>query len=336
MAKALGRLQRVDLRQIWSSEAAEFTPWLASDENLALLSEVVGLDLELEAQERNVGPFRADILCKDVDTGHWVLIENQLERTDHSHLGQLLTYASGLQAVTIIWIAAQFSEQHRATLDWLNEITDERFSFFGLEVELWKIGDSLAAPNFKVVAKPNDWSREVGQAARRIESEALTSTKQKQLAFWTELQRKLQESKSPVRPRKPFPQHWMDFSVGRAGFWTSATLHSAEKRAGVELNVRTTSLDADFAAFKAQQAGIEQKIGQPLVWLDRPGRKSRGLAVFRTGIDPLDEEKWPELLAWMQASLERFDAVFRPMVQELEGQAMDPEQNVPTDGPTSS
>ena len=102
MQKTLGRLERVDLRNIWLSEATEFTPWLAQADNLAVLAETVGFDLELEAQERNVGPFRADILCKDVETGHWVLIENQLERTDHTHLGQLLTYASGLQAVTII------------------------------------------------------------------------------------------------------------------------------------------------------------------------------------------------------------------------------------------
>src|SRR5688572_26271017 len=132
MPKQLGRLEQVDLRHIWISESGEFTPWLALPENLEILSESVGFELELEAQERNVGPFRADILCKDVETGHWVLIENQLERTDHTHLGQLLTYASGLQAVTIVWIAAKFTEQHRATLDWLNEITDERFRFFGL------------------------------------------------------------------------------------------------------------------------------------------------------------------------------------------------------------
>lgn len=314
----MGRLRRIELREIWSSESADFTPWLAGDANLAILSEAVGLELELEAQERNVGPFRADILCKDSDSGHWVLIENQLERTDHGHLGQLLTYASGLQAVTIIWIAARFSEQHRATLDWLNEITDERFRFFGLEIELWKIGDSLAAPNFKVVAKPNDWSREVGQAARQIESEALTDTRQKQLQFWTLLREELGTGRSAVRPRKAYPQHWMDFSIGRANFWVSATLHSAEKRVGIEFNIRTPSLESDFAALKAQREIIEGQMGCTLSWMDLPGKKSSRIALFKTGLDPLEEGNWPELLEWMKTNLERFDTVFRPIVRSLD------------------
>ena len=145
--KNLGRLERVELRDIWLSEASDFTPWLAQKENLDILGQTLGIVLELEALERPVGPFRADILCKDIGTDRWVLIENQLERTDHNHLGQLLTYASGLEAVTIVWIAALFTEEHRSTLDWLNRITDESFRFFGLEVELWRIGDSPPAPN---------------------------------------------------------------------------------------------------------------------------------------------------------------------------------------------
>ncbi|MGB8414368.1 MAG: hypothetical protein WCE23_16240 [Candidatus Binatus sp.] len=139
---ALGKLEKVDLRDYWKSESQDFTPWLASAENIALLGEAIDLELEVEAQEKEVGPFRADILCKDTSTGQWVLIENQLEPTDHTHLGQLLTYAAGLNAGTIVWISEHFTNEHRATLDWLNEITDEGFSFFGIEVELWRIGGS--------------------------------------------------------------------------------------------------------------------------------------------------------------------------------------------------
>src|SRR5256885_2050308 len=135
----LGRLQRVDLREVWLSESSGFTPWLAQQENMKLLGETIGIDLECEAQEKEVGPFRADILCKDTATDSWVLIENQLERTDHGHLGQLLTYAAGLEAVTIVWVAREFTDEHRAALDWLNEITGQKFNFFGLEIELWRI-----------------------------------------------------------------------------------------------------------------------------------------------------------------------------------------------------
>lgn len=174
--RTLGRLTPVELRNIWSSEASDFTPWLAREENLSILGEVLGVDLELEAQEQAVGPFRADILCKKIGSGTWVLIENQLERSDHLHLVQLLTYASGLDAVTIVWIAATFTEEHRSTLDWLNRITDESFRFFGLEVELWRIGESPAAPKFNIVSKPNNWSRSVAQAARAIDDSKLSPT----------------------------------------------------------------------------------------------------------------------------------------------------------------
>ncbi len=163
----LARLERVDLREEWKTEAQDFTPWLAQADNLALLSETLNMELKTMGQEASVGPFRADILCRDTLDDSWVLIENQLERTDHTHLGQLLTYAAGLQTVTIIWVAATFNDEHRAALDWLNEITDERFRFFGLEVELWKIGDSPAAPKFNIVSKPNEWAHSASKATRR-------------------------------------------------------------------------------------------------------------------------------------------------------------------------
>ena len=175
----LERLERVDLRNIRETEAQDFTPWLATEENLSVLADTLHMELELAVQETNVGPFRADILCRNADGGDWVLIENQLERTDHSHLGQLLTYAAGLHAVTICWIADNFTEEHRAALDWLNEITDDRFQFFGLEIELWRIGNSPPAPKFNVVSKPNDWSRSVAEMARPG-SENITPTKRLQ------------------------------------------------------------------------------------------------------------------------------------------------------------
>ena len=211
--RTLGRLTRVDPRKIWATEASDFTPWLAREENLAVLSETLDMELELEAQEKAVGPFRADILCKDIGSDAWVLIENQLERTDHRHLGQLLTYASGLEAVTIIWIAAHFNEEHRSTLDWLNKITDEDFRFFGLEVELWRIGDSPAAPRFNIVSKPNDWSRLVAQAARADEAE-LSETRLMQWNYWSALNAVLDQAEGPVLgSRKPRPSSWMGYPI---------------------------------------------------------------------------------------------------------------------------
>ncbi len=134
--------------------------WLG-EENIALLGEAIAIDLEVEEQQKPVGPFRADILCRDTDSGNWVLIENQLERTDHVHLGQLLTYAAGLDAVTVVWVPPTFTEEHRAALDWLNKITERRFNFFGLEIEASRISDSPIARKFNLVSKPNAWIEEV-------------------------------------------------------------------------------------------------------------------------------------------------------------------------------
>jgi hypothetical protein len=153
---SLGRLTRVEPRDVWGSEAGHCTPWPAQEDNLRPLGETIGLELELEAQEQRVGPFRADLLCRDVATSAWVLIENQLERTDHMHLGQLITDAAGLKAATLVWVANPFTEEHRAALDWLNGITDSRFNGFGLEIEWWRIGESPIAPKFNLVSKPND------------------------------------------------------------------------------------------------------------------------------------------------------------------------------------
>ena len=217
MIPELGKLERVDLRTIWESENVDFTPWLAKEENLEMLGETIGISLELEATEKNVGLFRADILCKnmgDDSKESWVLIENQLERTNHTHIGQLLTYAAGLDAVTIVWVASKFTEQHRATLDWLNKITDEEFQFFGLEVEAWKIGDSLAAPKFNVISKPNNWSKSISHGARTINEGELGETKAMQLRYWQSFEKYLQDKGSTLSPQNSIARSWQRFTIG--------------------------------------------------------------------------------------------------------------------------
>lgn len=313
----LGRLQKVDLREIWKTEAQDFTPWLAREENLVELADTIKMDLEFEAQEKNVGPFRADILCKNTEDGSWVLVENQLERTDHIHLGQLLTYASGLDAVTIVWVAAQFTEEHRATLDWLNDITDGKFRFFGLEVELWRIGESPVAPKFNVVSKPNDWSRSVTQAARAISQGELTETKALQLEYWTEFRDYLIESGSSLRPQKPNPQHWASYGIGRANFVLDALLNSTEKRVGVGLTIGDADAKAFFWLLHRDRDGIEQALGFKLDWMELPERKASRLVHYWEGTDPLDKAKWPEYFAWMRDRLEKLDKVLRPRIRGL-------------------
>ncbi len=317
----LGRLERVDLREIWETEAQDFTPWLAAEENLSVLAVTLGMELELDAQEANVGPFRADILCRNADGGSWVLIENQLERTDHVHLGQLLTYAAGLHAVTICWVAERFTEEHRATLDWLNEITGAQFQFFGLEVEVWRIGDSDPAPKFNIVSRPNDWSRSVAAPKE------MTPKRRLQKEFWAALMKHLEERGSVVRPKKPQPENWMYFSVGRSEFWLEATLQSTKKWIGVALFMSGSDAMAHYTLLERQRAEIEHDLGA-LEWRALPDKKSSSIRLRRMDTDPLQEKDRPAQLDWMASTLERFDKTFRPRVKSLDASEWRPDDDV--------
>lgn len=309
-ANKLSRLELVDVHEVWTSEGGDFTPWLAREENLALLGETIGLELELEAQEKNVGPFRADILCRDIATNNWVLIENQLERTDHTHLGQLLTYAAGLKAVTIVWIAHPFTEEHRAALDWLNEITGEQFSFFGLEIELWRIGDSPVAPKFNVVCRPNDWTKPPPPD--------LTETKLLQQAYWAGLRDVLVERKSAAKPTKPLPQSWYNFAVGRAQFWMTAAVNTQKHWIQVSVSCGGSDALAHFRLLEKEKAAIEQEVACPLEWEELPGRKEKRIAVRRYNVNPTDRNDWPSQHVWLAEKLGAFYKAFTPRVKELD------------------
>ena len=317
--KELGRLVKVDLRNVWSSESSDFTPWLGRPENLAILAETLDMELELEAQEKPVGPFRADLLCKDIQTDTWVLVENQLERTDHTHLGQLLTYASGLQAVSIVWIAARFTEEHRSTLDWLNKITDESFRFFGLEVELWRIGDSPAAPKFNIVSKPNDWSRQVRQAARAIDDADISDTKRTQLAFWEGLHRALNSRNGPVSGnRKPQPQSWMNYSVGRTGFMLGAVMVRWQNNIRAELYITGANAKGFFRALLRDRAKIEGDLGYALEWDERPDGQDTRIFITLDVAQPDDTSDWPRQHEWLADRLNDLHRVFSRRVSGLE------------------
>ena len=315
----LGRMTRVDLRDIWTTEAADFTPWLAQEENLVILGDTLGIDLELEAQEKDVGRFRADILCKDKVNRSWVLIENQLERTDHNHLGQLLTYASGLEAVTIVWIAGHFTDEHRSTLDWLNRITDERFRFFALEVELWRIGDSPAAPKFNVVSKPNAWSRSVAQAARTINDSELTETKLMQRDYWKALLSVLDKDIGPVSGnRKAQPLSLMDFPIGRTNFRICVAMTTRNQEIRAELYISGDKAKKHFAILCEQKDVVEQDIGYPLVWEELPNGPGSRISVRLGGVDPKDESDWLRQHDWLVAKLNDIHRTFAERIRLLD------------------
>ncbi len=316
----LGRLENIDLRSVFNSESQAFTPWLAQSENLALLGERIGLALDLECTEKDVGPFRADILCKDSSSDAWVLIENQIERTDHAHLGQLLTYAAGLEAITIVWVAQKFTEEHRAVLDWLNERTDDKINLFGLEVELWRIGESEIAPRFNVVSKPNYWTRSVKQAAEG----KITEHKQLQLDFWTAF-REYMEKNSKIKCQKPSPQHWMNHAIGTSGVglnsiistWNSESERFDDPELRVELSLHDADAKERFAALESRKSEIEQKLGMSLTW-HNPEEKNSCRIYTRIDGDFRNRSLWPEHHAWLRENLEAFQKVFAPLVKSFQ------------------
>ena len=257
----LGRLEPVFLREYWKKEDAEFTPWLS--ENLNFLSDAVGMSLELIETESRVGPFRADLLCRDNDTETYVLIENQLEQTDHLHLGQLMTYAAGLDAVRIIWIAQKFNEEHRAALDWLNRITDEGFQFFGIEVELWKIGDSLPAPRFNIVAKPNDWSK-IAKSQKQAE---LSERAAMYREIWADVLKYLGENYPDLKIPNTSGLHWIRFPVPN----TRCVLSYAptQKKMNLYLLFRSDSPRGWYEFIFSDASQFEIKINQKFSWNDK-------------------------------------------------------------------
>jgi len=309
---SLGRLEKVDnLRDVWPSEAGNFTPWLATDENIALLGDTIGIDLEVEAQEKDVGPFRADILCKDTASGSWVLIENQLEKTDHTHLGQLMTYAAGLNAVTIVWIADRFTDEHRAALDWLNEVTKEDILFFGLEVELWRIGDSPVAPKFNIVSKPNQWTKHPPLV------DGLSKTKKLQLDYWTAFHGILSEIAPCIRGTKSRPQYWNNFSIGRSDIGLITFVKTRDRQIGVGLICRRENAKPHFGLLQEQKDEIEAEIGSPLMWRKLPKKKESQIVLPRENTDPADKTTWPEQHKWLAENLRAFHKIFRSRVKSL-------------------
>lgn len=312
-ANELARLERVDLRTVWTTEAQEFTPWLAQPENLAVLSEALNMELETEGQEERVGPFRADILCRDMQDDSLVLIENQLERTDHNHLGQLLTYAAGLQTVTIIWVAQTFTDEHRAALDWLNEITDEQFRFFGLEIELWRIGDSLPAPKFNIVSRPNDWA----SATQSVAAGKISARGSLHLRFWTQFREYLSEIDSPVKPPTPANKPFIGQAIGKGGFSIGAYRSTLFKRTWVDLRITAPDRIAYFGLLMEMKDDIESEIGRQLDWLEGPGSKASHIRSAHD-TDPTDEADWDRQMKWLDEALQAFFRVFPQRVQNLD------------------
>lgn len=327
MSKELSHLEEVELSEVWPDEAQDFTPWLAEEENLILLGKVLNIDLEFEAQEINVGKFRDDILCRNAVDDSWVVIENQLEGTNHRHLGQILTYSAGLEAYTIIWIAKEFEQEHIAALDWLNKITHERFRCFGIEIKVWQIGNSACAPQFDIVCAPNDWSRTVNQKTQHAVDKNVSEFKQLQENFWTELCDYMVQRGSSIKLRKPKPSNHISASIGKANFSISAYMDKQNQKIRVRIYMGGQNSTAHFHLLQEQQSEIEKEFGEPLEWEEKPKGKEKWISLSKSDTDPTNEADWQNQHKWLAAKIEKFNEVFQSRIKDLNADNWEPPED---------
>lgn len=288
----LGKIKRInDLRSVWPHEAKDFSKWLAQEANLAQLSEAIGIDIVLEELESSVGSFNVDLYAVEEGTERRIIIENQLEDTNHDHLGKLITYASGKDAEVIVWIVKRARDEHRQAIEWLNQNTGVKIGFFLVEIELWQIDESAIAPKFNVVERPNDWAKQM----KNVDS--LSDTKQMQLSFWQQLSEYIKSSEeysSKFSSRKAQPQHWYDLSIGSSSYHVGLTVNTQKKNIGAEIYIPDDK--EKFAMFKEHKEQIKQLVGNKVEW--REATKATRIITLLS-CDISDENKWQQAIEWL-------------------------------------
>ena len=303
-------LKPVDLREVWHNEAYNFTPWLAEPEHLSWLGEALNMELADVKCEVNVGQFRADIVCSNTADDSVVVIENQLRESDHNHLGQLLTYAAGLEARTLIWVAESFTDEHLAVINRLNAMRDEDFQFFGVEVKTAEITDSPYGVQFNVVAKPS-------VSIHPSPNNANSWPEQ----FYVQFREDLTANNSPLRPlaqdwNEKYPSY-LGFDIGRwPEIWLAAWLDLKGTRIAANLHMKGPNAGSRFDELKNNLQEIETQFGAELQW-KKPSWQVPQVGVYKNIANPTNEANWPEQFEWLRSNLERLAEVFQPIIAEL-------------------
>lgn len=286
----LDKLKKVELRDVWPHEALGFTRWLSEESNLAILSSAVGIELELIETESSAGSFNVDIYAQEAGTGRKVIIENQLEDTNHDHLGKIITYAAGKGAQVVIWIVRHARDEHRQAIEWLNAHTDDEAAFLLVEIEVWSIGDSLPTPRFNVVEQPNEWARAVKA------SEGMSETDKIKLAYWTryrEVAEATPEFMKEFSPRKPAKNHWSTLSCESSAYHMALLIDTQGGRTGVEFYVPDDKEIGHRAI--ANVAIFEQRLGLKAKVFD--ATKASGIRLYKTGrAVRTQQDKWDDFI----------------------------------------
>jgi hypothetical protein len=291
----LGKIEKIDLRDVWKHEAFDFTTWLAKEENIQLLSEEVGIEMQVLDTEANVGTFSADVLAEEINTENKIIIENQLEATNHDHLGKLITYASGLDAKYIIWIFKEMRDEHRSAIDWLNEVTNEKISFFAIKMELWKIGNSLPAPKFNIICSPNDWAKVVKNNSN---NQSLTDNNLIQIEFWKNFSEYLSKTKTPFTGGTGRPQPWYSLRIGNSQIHLELTISVQYNFIRTELYIPNSKDLYNKLLNKKEE--IEDSFGQSLDWReDMTNARTSRIQYKRENIDIKQKENHDEAYKWL-------------------------------------
>lgn len=291
MSYNLGKMKRIDdLRSVWPHEANDFTKWLSDEQNLSILSDSIGIDINLEERESSVGSFNVDLYARENGSGRKIIIENQLEDTNHDHLGKLITYASGKGAEIVIWIVKRARDEHRQAIEWLNQHTDPEIAFFLVEIELWQIDDSLYAPKFNIVEKPNDWAKTMKAV------EGMSETDKLKLEYWQAFVDTMQDNPSYTKNfsfRKPAAQHWYSMAVGHSSYHLDLIMNTQRKTIGAEIYFHDDK--PTFEKFKSEKAQFDKAFGCELDWKEA---KKDCCIVVRKEFNVKDRAKWKEAFEW--------------------------------------
>lgn len=287
----LGKLEEVDIRKVWPHEQYDFSKWLATEENIKELGDALNLSLTDVETEKFVGNYRCDILCKDEITGKMVLIENQLEPTNHDHLGKIITYASGLDAAVVVWIVASARDEHASAIEWLNKHTDDEISFFLMEVHAYKIGDSDPAPQFKIIEQPNDFVKIVKAVSKNSD---MNESQKNRLEFWTQFNEVVDSKGKPFNKRKATTDHWYNVAIGSSDASISIDLVNKEHRIRVSLWINDNK-DIFDALFQRKDE-IETALGFGLEWNRLDNKKASYICTYIKGLDFKKQDNYPMLM----------------------------------------
>lgn len=287
----IGRLTEIDVRDLWQHEQYDFSNWLAKESNLDYLNDILGLTLVEVDKEVYVGPYRCDLVAKDETSGVTVIIENQLEGTNHDHLGKIITYASGLDAKVIVWIVKEAKEEHRAAIEWLNNNTSENINFFLIEIHAYKIGSSDPAPKFEVVEKPNDF---VKRSKVKTADNDLNKSQSERLAFWEQFNQVLVSRGKPFNVRKATTDHWYDVAIGSSEAHIAIDLINKDGNIVVELYISNNKEVFDDLFSKREE--IEQELGFNMTWDRLNNKKASRIKYYIQGLNFDDHSNYEELM----------------------------------------